>query len=223
MLQNKLFAAMTEDDIATFINCAQPTVKTFRPGQIILDQGEETACLLLLLEGEAELYKEDYEGNRSRVGALNQGETYGEQVIFGQEASNGFQLVASSAVKVMYIDQGLFYRPCSKVCPAHQGLIRNMLGLLADQANLLEKKITYLTAKGLRKKIAIYLWEEYLAHNRNATYNIALNREEMAAYFDVQRPSLSRELVALKHEGIIDYYRSTFKILDLEKLKENTR
>ena len=32
-------------------------------------------------------------------------------------------------------------------------------------------------------------------------------------------PSMSRELSRMKEEGIIDYYLSTFKILDVDALK----
>lgn len=222
-LHNRLFDAMDSQDIDRFLTCANPLVREFSSGEIVLEQGGAVEHLLLLSEGEIELYKEDYEGNRSLVASLKEGDTYGEQTIFGQDNNNAFQLVAASKVRVVYIDKGLFYRPCGKVCQSHQALIRNMLSLLADQAGQLEKKITYLTAKSLRKKISLYLWEEYLKNGKTSTFTIKLNREDMAEYFDVQRPSLSRELVALKNEGIIDYYRCTFKILDSEKLQENTK
>ncbi|MDO4542635.1 MAG: cyclic nucleotide-binding domain-containing protein, partial [Bacillota bacterium] len=165
-LSNKLFNSMNTEDVDRFLTCANPIIKTFSPGEIVLEQGAPVDHLLMLASGGIELYKEDYEGNRSLVGSLTDGNTYGEQVIFGQEGGNAFQLVATTESKVVYIDKDLFYRPCGKVCSSHQALIRNMLTLLAEQANLLEKKITYLTAKSLRKKISLYLWEEYLRNNR---------------------------------------------------------
>ncbi|MEG2657950.1 MAG: Crp/Fnr family transcriptional regulator [Clostridiales bacterium] len=217
---NKLFASLSESDFEKFLQCANPVIKEFARGEIVMDQGDEQDSLILLLQGALELYKADSEGNRSLVSSLMVGETFGEQTIFGNNNINGFTVIAPKAAKVMFIDKSIFYRPCSKVCPTHQILIQNMLSLLANQANLLEKKITYLTAKSLRKKICLYLLEEY--YKNNGVQSFTLNREEMADYFDVQRPSLSRELIAMKSHGIIDFTRNTFKILDLEKLTENT-
>ena len=40
----------------------------------------------------------------------------------------------------------------------------------------------------------------------------------MANYLNATRPAVSRILRELKEQNIIDYYRSSFKILDLETL-----
>ena len=49
---------------------------------------------------------------------------------------------------------------------------------------------------------------------------VPLNRNELASFLNVSRPSMSRELCQLRDEGIIDFHLSTFKIKDLEALKE---
>ena len=41
--------------------------------------------------------------------------------------------------------------------------------------------------------------------------------KEKIAEFRITRPSLSRELINMKNEGLIDYSRNHIKILDLEK------
>lgn len=217
---NKLFYALCEEDMEKFLTCANPMVKTYDSGECIIAQGDILEHLLLITEGAVELYKEDYDGNRSLMGSLTDGDTYGEQTIFGDNNKNGFTLMAAKSAKVMYFPKNLFFRPCSKVCPAHQRLIQNILSLLANQAGLLEKKITYLTAKGLRRKISLYLLEQWEKQGKENPFAIPLSREELADYFDVQRPSLSREIVGMKSEGIISFQRNTFKILDMAKLKE---
>ncbi len=43
----------------------------------------------------------------------------------------------------------------------------------------------------------------------------------MAELLNIPRPSLSRELVNMKEEGIIDFYKNKIKILDLKKLEDS--
>lgn len=47
-----------------------------------------------------------------------------------------------------------------------------------------------------------------------------MNRQELAEFLNVKRPSLSRELSNMQRDGIIDVYRSSVKILDMERLRE---
>jgi hypothetical protein len=70
-----------------------------------------------------------------------------------------------------------------------------------------------------RKKIANLLLKEYKKTN---SLNIILpySKEKMAKLLNVTRPSLSRELTNMKDEGLIDYYKNKFTILDLGALED---
>lgn len=216
---SKLFLSMDNEQILRFLECSKPLIRSFSAKEIILEQGEPQKELLIFLEGSAELYKNDFDGNRSLVGILSPRDLYGQLAIFGNDNRSPFTVEAVEECRVMYIGKDLFYRPCSNVCPTHQRLIQNMLALLANQAALLDKKIEYLTTKSLRKKIARYLLEESAKNQDADLFEIPLNREALAEYFDVQRPSLSREMTRMKEERIIDFHRRTFRLLDREALR----
>lgn len=47
-----------------------------------------------------------------------------------------------------------------------------------------------------------------------------MNREQMADYLSVTRPSLSREISAMAQEGIIAVDGSLLRVLDQERLEE---
>ena len=49
-------------------------------------------------------------------------------------------------------------------------------------------------------------------------FNGPISREELAAYLCVNRSALSRELSRMKQEGLLDYYRDTFRLLNPEAL-----
>lgn len=47
-----------------------------------------------------------------------------------------------------------------------------------------------------------------------------MNREELADYLGVARPSLSRTLMKMQNEGIIEVGKKTIRILQREKIEK---
>ncbi len=144
----------------------------------------------------------------------------GEQTDAGAGMPDAFSIDINGSV--VYLSGDFFLTPCVKDCSRreeHQEIVRNMLRLLSDKTLQLNKKILYLTAPDLKTKIAMYLCELYDACG-SRTFNMPLNRDRLAEFFAVARPSLSRELVGLKNSGVIDFHRSGVTIHDVEKLRE---
>ena len=52
------------------------------------------------------------------------------------------------------------------------------------------------------------------------TFNTALSREELAALLGVNRPALSRELSRMQSDGILSFYKSSFKIENPDRLRD---
>ena len=48
---------------------------------------------------------------------------------------------------------------------------------------------------------------------------LKMTKEKIAESLGITRPSLSRELINMKNEGLIDYSRNHIKILDLEEIE----
>ena len=46
-----------------------------------------------------------------------------------------------------------------------------------------------------------------------------MTKEKLAESLGITRPSLSRELINMKHLGLIDYSRNHIKILNLEEIE----
>ena len=94
-----------------------------------------------------------------------------------------------------------------------------MLKVVSNRALMLNKKLEYLSIKSLRGKISTYLLEEQKKEG-NTTFQLNLNRNELADFINVSRPSLSRELGKMRDEGLIDFHSTAIKINDFEALKK---
>ena len=93
------------------------------------------------------------------------------------------------------------------------------MGLLSNKILMLNNKLKNLSYETLRQKITSLLLESYHV-NRKTLFQINSSRKEMAESLGVPRPSLSRELINMKKDGLIDFHKNAFKILNLEAMED---
>jgi CRP-like cAMP-binding protein len=109
-------------------------------------------------------------------------------------------------------------RCCSSACDFHFKLIENMLKIVAEKNIRLNEKIILLSRRTIREKVLYYLLAES-GKSENRIITIPFNRNELADYICVDRSALSRELCKMRNEGIIDFHKNRFKLLDIDKIK----
>ena len=88
--------------------------------------------------------------------------------------------------------------------------------LFSKKSFMMTKKLYLLSGKTLRERIS--MWVLDLAGEKDS-FKSDMNREELSDYLGTTRPSLSRELMAMQDEGLIEVERSSFKIKDREGLE----
>lgn len=93
-----------------------------------------------------------------------------------------------------------------------------MMRLFAQEAEKNTKKIHLLTCGTLRQRIAYYLTD--LSAGREEM-RLPMNREDLAAYLNTTRPSLSRELSWMQDRGILTITgRNHVHIIDFDLLQD---
>jgi CRP-like cAMP-binding protein len=201
------------------LGCLEPKLSTYKKNDFITIAGEKFESVGIMLEGEAVVIKENAAGNRVVMDLLKPGDIFGEVVVFAEDAVWPGSVVAQEASKALFIPRQKIIGQCQRMCPWHRMIIRNMLKIVSEKAMLLNKKVEYLTIKSMRGKIAALLLEQYRKTGQT-TFVLPLNRNEMADFLNVSRPSMSREMRRMKDEGVIDFHLSSVRIKDIESLKE---
>lgn len=74
----------------------------------------------------------------------------------------------------------------------------------------------------MRVKIAKLIYEKYVEQD-TLNVRLGINRNEMAEYLNVSRPSMSREMIRMREEGIFDFWKDHIDIKNLEALVEIVR
>lgn len=226
--KNCIFEGLTAEQINGILPCIVESERSFRDGECVYEKGAEVRDLGVVLGGKLLVQSENADGSHASAGSIEPNGMFGELVVFSTDGVLPHRVVACGDTTVLFLSGDFFRQLCgggkgkdadkAACCrEVHSEVVNNMLRMLSDKAILLGKKIAYLTAPDLKTKIAMYLCELYEL-SRVTTFNMPLNRDRLAEFFSVARPSLSRELINLKNQNVIDFYRSSVKILDLEAL-----
>ena len=219
LLQTELFKNIERDELIRMLTCLQSRIVTYRQKELVTLEKSCFSDIGIILDGEVAVIKENFAGDRIFMSKLTAGDIFGEITVF----SNGEPLATIEPVvdtTILFLPSSRIVGICPNVCTGHTMLIRNMLEIISRKAVDLNRKVEILSLKSIRAKISTYLLEQYQQCGKR-TFTIPLKRHELAEFLNVPRPSLSRELKNMKEEGLIDFYRNYFRIMDIESLKKS--
>ena len=216
--QLQIFHNLTEEELKKSLVCSQAVVRKYKKNEYIFQQGDAPKKLYFVLEGEIELGSINLNGKVTRISRVTVGEEFGEVEMFLRQSAYSGYARAKKEVSVLEVSQSFFGGRCERNCVHHSKVVFNMLQLFAEKADKHNHQIEVLTSGNLRQRVAAYLLE-----NSNPDYRVKLqmNREDLAAYLNTTRPSLSRMLLNLQEGGIIRIVnRKVIEILDYDRLQE---
>jgi CRP/FNR family transcriptional regulator, dissimilatory nitrate respiration regulator len=213
-----LFQGIEKADISTMLDCLKPKVRSYHRSDYIVTAGNIYESVGIVLKGAAVVSNENAAGNRIVMTLLTPGDIFGEMVAFSNRTIWPATVQAQDTCEVLFLPRQKIVGECARMCPWHRTLILNFLKIISERALMLNKKVEYLNIKSMRGKISTYLLEQY---KRTGDKNIILplNRNELADFLNVSRPSMSREMCKMRDEGVIDFHLTAFRILDIEALK----
>ena len=214
--ESALFTGITDQEFLPMLDCLGAFVRTFRRGEILTLTGDAVRCLGMVLEGTVHMIQEDLWGRRTILEYVRPGGAFGETFVCGSSMASAVTFLAACELKVLYLP---FYRVMHSwrnSCVFHHRLIQNMVTLVADKNARLMAKVEVISQKSLREKILTFL--SLQAQMQGSGYfEIPMSRQELAEYLCADRSALSRELSGMKADGLLDYDRNTFRLLNFSK------
>lgn len=217
LMKTELFKGFREEEIEIVLRCLKSEVKKYKKGQVILTAGDSVTQVGILISGSIMVYQYDMMEEISQTYTLKINETFGHEEIYSKNTISRCTYLAQSDTEILYIDGIKLTEEGAQNCKYRAKMNINMLGHFAKMNTRYHEIIELRNVKSLKKRICLFLYYRIQAHNQKLFY-ISQNREEMAEYLGATRPAVSNTLRQLKAEGIIDYYKNSFSILDREKL-----
>lgn len=195
-----IFKNLGKEEIAKMMNCFNANVIAFKKERTIISNVGNINTIGIIIKGNANLIRYDYDGNRTILEKLNIGDLFGE--IFSPANSSELSVIATSECEVLFIKYNCLINKCQKNCTCHSLLINNMLQLLSNKIISMNEKIEILTKRTIREKLLEYF--NILARKENKkTFIIPFSYTELADYLAIDRSAMMREIKNLKDEGFI--------------------
>lgn len=214
---SRLFEGLSESEIEGCLACCGAKAATYEKGEMIFGPWEAPQSLHVLLSGGVAVCQDTVSGRRTVMTTIREaGELFGEVYLFLNKSSYDYYAMAVEPARVLVMPKVFFYHNCTKGCVSHARLIQNMLAILADKAYFLNRKLQLMSAGSLRQKIARLLLQNAQPDGR---VDLAMNREEMADFLGTARPSLSRELMKMREDGLIGFKGKQIIIHDFEAIE----
>ncbi len=211
-----LFRNISEDEIEKMFRCSKTVERFFEDGNYIFRQGETPKNLFLVLEGTVMISKDFASGKRDVLFMVGQGDVFGEMFLFADTKVYWYDAIAQENVRVLEIPWEFFYCFCSNACEHHRMITRNMLEIQSEKNFKMTRKLHLLSGTTLRERIALWLMEQVVESD---IVKLTMNREELADYLGTTRPSLSRELMKMQQEHLIETEKNIIKIVNRDALE----
>lgn len=211
-----LFKNLKESEIEKVINSVEYTAKKYKKDEVIAIENDDCNSLGIIISGNIEIHKPFPSGKIVTINHFSAGNVFGEALVFSNRHAYPATIISSDDSEVMYIKR----EDIVSMMTNNPQIIKNFMGVLSNRILMLNDRLTNLTFDTLRKKIANILLLEY---NRQKSSLVVLpySRKKMAELLNIPRPSLSRELINMRNEGIIDFYKNKIKILNVKELERS--
>lgn len=209
--RSPLFADLPDAALARALSLLSADARTYARGEYLCRSGEPLARFGLVLAGTVQVYTDDLEGNQVMMANVTPGETFGESLCFLQRVASHIYILTAAGAEVLWLDISLF-QGADRAEPFVYNLFTRFTAMLATRALEMNERIQILSKLTLRDKLLTFFagWER---RSGKKTFQIPFDRTALAVYLGVNRTALSRELSAMQKEGLIEFYRSSFKIL----------
>lgn len=211
-----LFSGIENENLPGMLACLGARRLSAEKGQILLAEGSPARAVGVLLLGSVQLILTDYSGSRTIIQNISAGQLFGEAFACSKSALLPVDIVAGEDCEYLLIDCSRILTTCSHACTFHSRIIFNLLQLVADTNLSLHQRALITAKRTTREKLLTYLLTQ-AKDSGSAAFTIPFDRQGLADYLAVDRSGLCVELSRLKREGVLDYYKNSFRFLTMQK------
>lgn len=207
----QLFAGTGPEEMEAMLTCLSAKARRYEKRAVIYAAGDTDFAVGVVLEGGVDIIQEDYWGNQGILARLGAGELFAEAFALAQVKALPVSVVASEASAVLFLEYGRILRTCSNACAFHERLIANLLSIAAQKNIALTRKVEIVSKRTTREKLLTFLSAQ-AKRAGSSRFAIHYDRQALADYLAVDRSALSRELSAMRRDGLIAFEKNVFEL-----------
>lgn len=207
---NPLFRGLGSKELSDALELMEASVSRYEKGDMIHLPETPMERFGFVLSGLAVTYVDDIEGRRMIMAEVASGNTFGEALCFLKVEASPVCVTAAETTVILWLSLRKLYEEGQG--PFRFILQKRFTAMLAGRMLTMNNRIQVLSRLRLRDKLIAYFTElSVIQHSK--TVILPMNREDTAAFIGTDRSALSRELSAMKRDGLIDYDKRKVRIL----------
>lgn len=210
-----IFNNVTENEKNQLLKKINVQIKEYLRGEVIYLENDICNSIAIIKRGNIKATKAYNDGHEKIIRLLNQNEIIGLSLIFSSHPYYKATFTSEGLTTLLIINKDdLLYLMDNSL-----NIKLNVLSNISDHSIRLNEHIKLLSYKTIRQKLCAFFYNEY--QTKNATsFLIQYTKTELAAFLNVERPSLSYELSKLINENIIANQNKLYTIIDINKLEK---
>ncbi len=211
-----LFARLGEEELAFLADRTRP--KSFKRGETIFHKDDVGTHLYLVLEGAVKIALPGELGQEALVAVMRPGEFFGELALFDRtpRSANATALEDARCALLAGDDFLAFLE-------THPAAVRVVLEALARTIRRLSDRVEDLIFLDVPSRVAKYLLDLAQMSGPQASPELNLTQDELAAFTGASRVSVNRVLGDFERRQLISLRRRRIAILDTGKLAQEIR
>lgn len=211
LTQTQLFRDIPVGELSGLLNCLRAVRRQYEKGAVLCSAGERTASIGLVLSGSVHIESDDVWGNKSILSSVGPGQVFAETYACLPDEPLMVSVTAAEDTAVLFLQAARLLAPCSRACPHHAQLIRNLLFVSARKNLTLSRRIFHTAPKTIRGRLLSYLSMQAIRTGSDS-FSIPFDRQQLADYLGVDRSALSAELGRMRRDGLLDFKKNRFRL-----------
>ncbi len=209
-----VFKGVKREKIALAFEQVHYQIREYEAENIIAYAGDTCEYLYVLLEGRVRGEMVNIKNQNVIVDDISAPNTFAEAFLFATQNKIVVNIVASTKAKVILLSREEFL----KLLHLETQILENYLNIVSNRFVTVAQKLRFLTLKSVKKKLAHYLFGLDRENKGKTSFLLGKTHASLASLFGITRPALTKNLLELQEEGVIEIKDKQVRILDKEKL-----
>jgi len=186
-----------KDKILSFL---EANTLFYKKNTTILKSVKKENIIGIVVEGNIQITKTDYNGNSTIIEDLYESDIFGFDFSTISNSEQNIITKEDSKIIIIYFDdiikKDLNY-------PYYNQFLKNLLQIMSNKVNNANNRIEILSNKTIRNKLLAY-FKIISKKNKSKVIYLPYSYTDLADYLGVDRSAMYRELKHLKEEGLIE-------------------
>jgi CRP-like cAMP-binding protein len=214
LANTSIFKGLKTSEIIQLLSIVHYNVHSYEPENVIAFVCDNSNDLFILLEGHVRGEMTSYNDKNIVVSEIHAPDTFAEGFLFADKNRLLVNIIAVTKAKVLIISKDELLKLLNKSTQ----ILNNYLNTTSNRFVIVSEKLKFLMFNTVRGKLAIYILDLAKENADKDSFRLGKTHEELAPLFAITRPALTRNLLSLKKDGLIEIKNKNIKILDRKGL-----